>query len=81
MANGFSKSHDVKVSVVQKPTGELYALVKVEGSNPKGDVWWAGSGDAFLQAAEEGLFESYRSPQLEIWSVRLAEQSVIAASV
>lgn len=78
MANGFSKSHNVKVSVVQKPTGELYAQIKAESANPKGDVWWAGTGDAFLQAAEDNLFASYRSPvlpQLESWAAKQAEQS------
>ena len=28
-------------------------------SNPKGDVWWGGTGDPHLQATEEGLTEVY----------------------
>jgi iron(III) transport system substrate-binding protein len=78
LANGFGARHAVKVSVVQKPTGELYAQVKGEAGNPKGDVWWGGSGDSFLQAAEEGLLDTYRSPQLAQlapWSVGQAAQS------
>lgn len=78
LANGFGARHGVKVSVVQKPTGELYAQIKGESGNPKGDVWWGGSGDAFLQAAEDGVLETYRSPQLvqlAPWSVSQARQS------
>src|SRR5205809_4604873 len=64
MAIGFEKATGVKVAVTQKATGELFAQIKAEANNPKGDVWWAGPGDAFLQAAEEGLLETYRSQNL-----------------
>src|SRR2546429_7836528 len=78
MAIGFEKATGVKVAVTQKATGELFAQIKAEGANPKGDIWWAGPGDAFLQAAEEGLLEAYRSPnlsQLQPWAQREAELS------
>jgi iron(III) transport system substrate-binding protein len=78
MAIGFEKATRIKVSVTQKATGELFAQIKAEGVNPKGDIWWAGPGDAFLQAAEEGLLETYKSPnlpQLQPWAQREAELS------
>ena len=78
MAIGFEKATRIKVSVTQKATGELFAQIKAEGINPKGDIWWAGPGDAFLQAAEEGLLETYKSPnlpQLQPWAQREAELS------
>src|ERR1700687_6455630 len=78
MAIGFEKATAIKVSVTQKATGELFAQIKAEGANPKGDIWWAGPGDAFLQAAEEGLLEIYKSPnlpQLQPWAQREAELS------
>ena len=78
MATGFEKLAGVKVSVTQKATGELFAQIKSEAANPKGDIWWAGPGDAFLQAAEEGLLETYRSPnldQLYDWARHEAELS------
>src|SRR6202795_4133068 len=78
MAIGFEKATAIKVSVTQKATGELFAQIKAEGANPKGDIWWAGPGDAFLQAAEEGLLETYKSPnlpQLQDWAQREAELS------
>ena len=78
MAIGFEKATGVKVAVTQKATGELFAQIKAEANNPKGDVWWAGPGDAFLQAAEEGLLETYKSQnlgQLQDWAKREAEIS------
>ncbi len=73
LANGFGSGHDVKVSVVQKPTGELLAQVRAEAGNQKADVWWGGPTDSFLLAAEEGLLEEYRSPklgELHEWATR-----------
>jgi iron(III) transport system substrate-binding protein len=78
MATGFEKATGVKVTVTQKATGELFAQIKAEANNPKGDIWWAGPGDAFLQAAEEGLLETYKSAnldQLHGWARREAEAS------
>ena len=78
MANGFEKATGVKVAVVQKATGETLAQVKAERANPKGDIWWAGPGDAYLQAAEDGLLETYQSPnlnQLQDWARRISEVS------
>ena len=74
MAVGFEKATGVKVAVVQKATGEMLAQIKAEKANPKGDIWWAGPADAYLQAAEEGLLETYRSPnlvQLHDWARRI----------
>ena len=64
--------------MVRKSTGETYAQIRAEASNPRGDVWWGGPGDPHLQAAEEGLLDEYKSPrlaELHSWAVRLAEQS------
>jgi len=65
MAIGFEKAAGIKVSVTQKATGELFAQIKAEATSPKGDIWWAGPGDAFLQAAGEGLLQAYKSPNLD----------------
>src|SRR4030095_14557524 len=78
MANGFEKATGIKVAVVQKATGEMLAQVKAERANPKGDVWWAGPGDAYLQAAEDGLLEAYTSPNvrdLQEWAQRITAVS------
>jgi iron(III) transport system substrate-binding protein len=74
MAVGFERATGTRVSVVQKATGEMFAQVRAEAGNPKGDIWWAGAADAYLQAAEEGLLDEYRSPnvaQLYDWAQRI----------
>jgi len=78
MAVGFEKATGTTVAVVQKATGEMLAQIKAEAANPKGDVWWAGPADSYLQAAENGLLETYRSAnvaQLYPWAQRISEIS------
>jgi iron(III) transport system substrate-binding protein len=73
IANEFQKATGVKVSVTQKGSGETIAQLKAEAQNPKGDVWFGGTGDPHLQAAEEGLTEIYKSPkmsELHPWAIK-----------
>lgn len=58
----FEKASGVKVNMTRKSSGETYAQIKAESANPKGDVWWGGTGDPHLQAAEENLTVPYVSP-------------------
>jgi iron(III) transport system substrate-binding protein len=74
----FEKATGIKVSMTRKSSGEFYAQLKAEASNPRGDIWWGGTGDPHLQAAEEGLTEPYKSPkmnELQDWAVRQWEVS------
>jgi iron(III) transport system substrate-binding protein len=78
LVNEFTRQTGIKVSMSQKGSGEVFAQIKAEAANPKADVWFGGTGDPHLQAAEEGLTTAYRSPnlgQLHPWAVRQAEQS------
>ncbi|HEV3008056.1 MAG TPA: ABC transporter substrate-binding protein [Burkholderiales bacterium] len=78
MVAAFERKTGIKVAMTRKSSGEIYAQVKAEASNPRGDIWWGGTGDPHLQAAEEGLTVEYRSPmlkQLQPWAVKQAEQS------
>jgi iron(III) transport system substrate-binding protein len=78
MVTAFERKTGIKVAMTRKSSGENYAQVKAEASNPRGDIWWGGTGDPHLQAAEEGLLEEYRSPLLKDlypWAVRQAEQA------
>jgi iron(III) transport system substrate-binding protein len=78
MVAAFEKKTGIKVLMTRKSAGEFYAQIKAEAANPRGDIWWGGTGDPHLQAAEEGLTEPYKSPmlaQLNDWAVRQAEQS------
>src|SRR6266542_3064600 len=76
MAVGFERLSGTKVAVIQKATGEMLAQIKAERANPRGDIWWAGAADSYLQAAEEGLLEEYRSPnvdELYPWARRISD--------
>ncbi len=78
MAVEFEKQSGVRTNIVQKGSGETLAQIRAEAANPRGDIWWGGTGDPHLQAAELGLTEHYRSPKLEElhpWARRQAEQS------
>lgn len=74
----FQKATGIEVAMTRKSSGETYAQIKAEKANPKGDVWWGGTGDPHLQAAEEGLTVEYKSPmlpKLHPWAQKQAEQS------
>jgi iron(III) transport system substrate-binding protein len=78
MVDTFEKKTNIKVAMTRKSAGEIYAQLKAEAANPRADIWWGGTGDPHLQAAEEGLTEAYKSanlPQLHDWAVRQWEQA------
>ena len=58
MVAAFEKATGIKVLMTRKSSGEFYAQLKAEAANPRGDIWWGGTGDPHLQAAEEGLTEA-----------------------
>ena len=81
MVNAFERETGIKVSMTRKSAGEVYAQVKAESANPRADIWWGGTGDPHMQAAEEGLTVEYKSPkmsELQDWAVRQWEQSQTA---
>lgn len=72
-ASEFQKSTGLRVQQTRKPTGEALAQLRAEANNPKTDLWWGGTGDPYLQAAEAGLLDAYRPSYLNDlhgWSVR-----------
>jgi iron(III) transport system substrate-binding protein len=78
MAKSFEDATGIDVAMTRKSSGETFAQVKAEASNPKGDVWWGGTGDPHLQAAEEDLTEPYVSAmrsQLHPWAISQAESA------
>jgi iron(III) transport system substrate-binding protein len=77
-AQTFTRDTGIAATISRKPTGEYYAQIRAERDNPKGDVWYGGTLDPFLQAAAEGLFAEYKSPalsELYPWARRQAEAS------
>ncbi len=74
----FEKSSGSKVTMTVKSAGETLAQLRAEKDNPRADVWWGGGAEQYLQAAEAGLLETYRSPmlaELHPWARRLGEIS------
>ncbi|GGE05439.1 iron ABC transporter substrate-binding protein [Aureimonas endophytica] len=74
----FEKDHDIDVNMVRMSSGEAYARIRAEARNPKTDLWWAGTGDPHLQAAEDKLTLEYKSPklaELQPWAQKQAEVS------
>ena len=72
MSTSFERETGIKVAMTRKSAGEIYAQLKAESANPRGDVWWGGTGDPHLQAAEEGLTLEYESPlnkDMQDWSI------------
>ena len=65
MADAFKAQTGTDIAYTRKGTGETYAQIKAEASNPKGDIWWGGTGDPHLQAAEEKLTVKYESPEMK----------------
>lgn len=75
-SEAFSRETGINVLMTRKSSGETYAQIKAEEGQPRGDVWWGGTGDPHLQAAQEGLTMEYRSPmldELQDWAVAQAE--------
>ena len=74
----FAKSTGIKINMSLKGSGEALAQLIAEKANPKTDVWFGGTGDPHLQAAEQDLSLEYKSPalsQLHGWAQQQAAQS------
>src|SRR5210317_1861694 len=78
MARSFEDATGIDVNMTRKSSGETFAQIRAEASNPKGDVWWGRTGDPHLQAAEEGLtmeYVSHMRDQLHDWAISQAESA------
>jgi iron(III) transport system substrate-binding protein len=74
----YARTTGARVNMSLKGSGEALAQLIAEKDNPKTDVWFGGTGDPHLQAAEQGLTLEYRSPllpQLHDWAQQQAKQS------
>ena len=74
----FPRVSGIKVNIVQRSTGEALAQIAVEKANPKTDIWFGGTGDPHLAAAQQELTLVYQSPSLKHlhpWAQTQAAQS------
>ena len=72
-----AENPDTDVLMVRKSTGETLAQIRAEAGNPKIDVWWGGTGDPHLIAAEEGLTQPSGVDTSELlgWAQNMADIS------
>ena len=78
MQTVYSRTTGVKVNMSLKGSGEALAQLIAERANPKTDIWFGGTGDPHLQAAEQDLTLEYKSaslPQQHAWAQQQAAQS------
>jgi iron(III) transport system substrate-binding protein len=80
MRNAFQKETGIETSMARKSSGEIFAQIRAESANPKTDIWWAGTGDPHLQAANAGFTEVYQSPQLDKLHPWAQEQAKISGN-
>ena len=78
IAAAFERDTGIKVGMARKSAGEILAQIKAESQNPRTDVWFGGSAETHMVAAEQGLLQAYTSPNmkdLHPWGVKVHEQS------
>ncbi len=63
MSSAFERETGIKVNAVRKSTGEVLAQLNAERANPKTDVWFGGTADPHMQAAEQDLTMAHSSAQ------------------
>jgi len=78
IATNFQRDTGIRVNMTQRGSGETLAAIRAEAQNPRGDVWFGGTGDPHLAAAEENLTQAYTSPNnamLQPWALTQWRQS------
>jgi iron(III) transport system substrate-binding protein len=78
IVTSFQRESGIRVNMTQRGSGETLAAIRAEGQNPRADVWFGGTGDPHLAAAEENLSQAYESPnnaQLHPWALLQWRQS------
>ena len=65
MMAAFERATGISVAMTRRSSGETLTQIRAESQNPRGDVWWGGTGDPHMQAGQENLTVEYRSPMLE----------------
>ena len=78
IAAEYQKESGVKVTMIHRSSIDALAMLMSERRNPRTDVWFGGTGDPHLQAADQGLTLAYKSPffdQLQDWALAQAARS------
>ena len=78
IATNFQRETGITVNMTQKGSGETLAQVRAEAQNPRGDIWFGGTGDPHLAAAEAGLSVEYKPAalgELQPWAIKQYESA------
>jgi iron(III) transport system substrate-binding protein len=78
VAAGVQRELGLRVNMTQRGSGEALAAIRAEAQNPRTDVWFGGTGDPHLAAAEENLTQAHESPAnagLHPWALAQWRQS------
>jgi iron(III) transport system substrate-binding protein len=73
IATNFQRETGITVNMTQKGSGETLAQIRAEAQNPRGDIWFGGTGDPHLILADEGLSVAYKSAalgDLQLWAIK-----------
>ncbi|MCB9457872.1 MAG: ABC transporter substrate-binding protein [Anaerolineaceae bacterium] len=70
MTQAFQEKTGIETTYVRLSSGESLAKIRATADNPEFSVWWGGPADAYIAAANEGLLESYVSPNAELLDPR-----------
>ena len=78
VATNFQRDSLIRVNMTQRGSGETLAAIRAEAQNPRGDVWFGGTGDPHLAAGEENLTQPHESANnagLHPWALTQWTQS------
>ena len=62
VTKAFAQKYQIETQFIRNSTGTILGKIKSEKENPQADVWYGGTIEPHLQAAELNLLEKYRSP-------------------
>ena len=74
----YQKVSGIKMAMIHRSSIDALAMLLSERNNPRTDVWFGGTGDPHLQAAEQKLTLVYKSPlfdDLQPWAQAQAERA------
>ena len=73
----YEKASGVRMAMIHRSSIDALAMLLAERNNPRTDVWFGGTGDPHLQAAELSMTVRYRSTsfeKLQPWAQAQAER-------
>ncbi len=71
ISRAYQNATGVRMAVIHRSSIDALSMLLAERQKPRTDVWFGGTGDPHLQAAEQGLTLEYRSPvfdDLQPWA-------------